>query len=67
MKTKSKLSAKILKSKCPLSINKAMLDLKQVEIQLKESLKKVRKMKEDKVLPTIVNDPGHFYTYAKSF
>ena len=67
MKTKARLSAQILRSKCPIAINKARKMLQTIEQELKDSLTKLRTNKENKVLPEIKQDPATFYSYARTF
>ena len=67
MDLKSRLSNKIMRSKCPIAIDKDRKKLKQVEIDLKISLQKMMRSKEEKILPSMKNDPALFYSYARSF
>ena len=67
MDMKARLSKKIMRSKYPIAIEKDRKKLKQVEIDLKISLQKMMKNKEEKILPSIKKDPALFYSYARSF
>ena len=67
MRKKSKLSNRLLRSKCPIAIDKIRKDLTQVERDLKSSLDRMLKSKEEQILPSIKKDPAVFYSYARSF
>ena len=67
MKDKARFSDQIMRSRCPIAIDKARKLLQKTEHDLKSSLAKLREKKEKNILPDIKNDPSTFYAYARSF
>ena len=67
MRRKSKLSKRCMTSKCPIAIGKIREEISSLENLLQTSLDKVLKTKEEKILPSIKEDPSLFYSCARSF
>ena len=64
--SKSKISKKILKTRCLLKLVKLRYELEEIECELSENKEKWRKNNELKVIEEIKLNPAVFYRYAKS-
>ena len=62
MRRKKTISNQLLKSRCPIKINKLRTELVNIEKILEENYEEVIKHKEEKILPSIKEDPALFYS-----
>jgi endonuclease/exonuclease/phosphatase family metal-dependent hydrolase len=67
LRKQSSISKKILASKSGTKTYKLMVALKQIEVDLETSRKKMRTGKENIALGKIKRNPKYFYSYANSF
>ena len=67
MRRKKSISKQLLKSRCPIKVANLRLELANIEQILEENYDEVIKRREEKILPSIKEDPALFYSYAKSF
>ena len=67
MRRKEKLSERMMKSRSWHKNYKTFKELEDIETELENSYKKMRKKEEDNAIIKLKKNPKYFYTYAKKF
>ena len=67
IRRKEKLSDRMTKSRCWQKNYKVYKELEEIETEIEDSYKRMRKKEENSAIEKLKKNPKFFYTYAKKF